>query len=130
MTILEALQAGHIRFSDGEIFTADKLAGRFWQIRSQAGLAKILAGEADKYVGAEFVRFDQQLPDSIPLAPEHCWAMQGVDCQTEDWKPIGAIVVWSTADREDEVLSARMAEDLAAAENFHFLRSSGIEDRA
>lgn len=102
MNILEALESGKIRYDRGERFDAQSKFGQItgpW-IQSLAGLEEhVLRPNREKYVGAEFARFDEELPANVPLNNyEHTWA--SVVLVGESYEVVGVVVIWSSDERE------------------------------
>lgn len=102
MTILEALQNKQIRYARGVEFSDTDKPGYcvHWSDLQPETIMTAEEAHAADYVGAKFVRFDEQLPADIPVNnPAHCWAYS---VQVGDkYVPSGALVVWSTDEKEN-----------------------------
>jgi len=97
MTILEALKAGKIRYSEGRYFDATTRPGAYIGAENESELKQIVADNAEKYVGSVFVRFDESLPARVPINnPAHCWA----EPTMVGGKYLGATITWSNDEKE------------------------------
>src|SRR5262245_50256924 len=96
MKILNALQAKKIRYGAGKHFDFHTKPGEFLHIDSYDELPELLRSNAEGYAGAVFVRFDEELPASVPTdSPEHTWAWALLVGKNYEEFP-GAVVIWSS----------------------------------
>jgi len=99
MTILDALKNHQIRYGAGKYFDEVTRPGDCYWIESLDELPEFLAERAESYAGSAFVKFDEELPASVPTDnPAHTWAMAlqvGAEHQQ-----VGAIVIWSSDEHE------------------------------
>ena len=99
MNVIEALEAGKIRYSRGVKFSATLKPGYYVHPENLAELSEFVSADAAKYVGSVFVKFTDDLPAEVPLnSPEHCWA-EAVFIGP-NYEYTGAIVTWSTDEKE------------------------------
>lgn len=121
MNILDALQNKQIRYAGGRYFDATTRPGEFLHVDSFGELPGLLKAQAQSHNGAIFVRFDEELPSTVPVNdPTHVWASALL--VGPRYEIAGAVITWSSPATEDAWKAAHAAPVLTFDE-FNIRRS-------
>jgi hypothetical protein len=95
MELFESLESGAIRFSEGKTFNANGREGSAFLVDSleEAKVRAQACAERNGYAGAEFVCSGAEVPEAALL-------FSGWATPVELGKIIGAIVEWTTTEKE------------------------------